>query len=59
MQPTLGIHWQVMPLYQAITSVDVGNGTTTFFWYDDWASFGPLHHALPAIFSTAQPKTLL
>ncbi|GJN38482.1 hypothetical protein PR202_gb27526 [Eleusine coracana subsp. coracana] len=36
---------RLMPLYQAITSVDVGDGTRTFFWYDDWTSLGPLHQA--------------
>ncbi|GJN06505.1 hypothetical protein PR202_ga24235 [Eleusine coracana subsp. coracana] len=53
--PTNTNAWNVltklMPLYQAITSVDMGNGESTFFWYDDWTSFGPLHQALPAAFS--------
>ncbi|TVU21838.1 hypothetical protein EJB05_31506, partial [Eragrostis curvula] len=38
-------------LSTAITSVEVGNGATTSFWFDDWTNLGPLHLALPAAFS--------
>jgi len=36
----LGEHWNLvrslLPLYQAITVVDVGDGKDTSFWYDAW-----------------------
>jgi hypothetical protein len=44
--PTATSSWnnlaKLWPLYPAITSVDVGDGTT-FFWCDDWTTFAPLH----------------
>ncbi|GJN15619.1 hypothetical protein PR202_gb02549 [Eleusine coracana subsp. coracana] len=46
------------PMYQAITSVDVGDGTSTFFWHDDWTTMGPLYQAFPAIYSHCTDHTL-
>jgi hypothetical protein len=35
-----GPHWDalcaLLPLYQAITTVEIVGGTTTSFWYDVW-----------------------
>ncbi|KAM0879513.1 hypothetical protein ACQ4PT_034188 [Festuca glaucescens] len=41
----------LIPLLRSITSVRVGDGTTTSFWMDNWTSAGPLHAALPSAFS--------
>jgi hypothetical protein len=48
-----GEHWNVLrsllPLYQAITMVDVGDGTTTSFWHDAWHNEDPLAERFSAI----------
>ncbi|GJN37980.1 hypothetical protein PR202_gb26985 [Eleusine coracana subsp. coracana] len=49
---------KLMPLYQAITSVDVGDGKSTFLWHDDWTTLGPLHQAMPALFSHCSAKSI-
>ncbi|RLM91554.1 uncharacterized protein C2845_PM08G18360 [Panicum miliaceum] len=55
-----GPHWEgikeLLPVYMAITTSDVGNGTSTSFWSDHWLPKGPLVHALPALHSHALNK---
>ncbi|CAL4903287.1 unnamed protein product [Urochloa decumbens] len=41
----------LLPLYRGVTTVVLSSGVTTSFWYDNWTSVGPLHRALPALFS--------
>jgi hypothetical protein len=41
----------LVPLLHSITTVTVGNGVSTSFWFDNWTSIGPLADALPAAFS--------
>ncbi|GJN07696.1 hypothetical protein PR202_ga25548 [Eleusine coracana subsp. coracana] len=52
-----GTHWAklqpLLPLYQAITTVKIGNGTTTSFWHDAWLDIGRLADAFPALASHA------
>lgn len=56
-----GDHWNhlqtLLPLYRAITSVCVGNGTTTSFWLDDWLPFDPIVEHLPDL--DPQPRDML
>jgi hypothetical protein len=53
-----GEHWNVLrsslPLYQAITMVDVGDGTTTSFCYNAWHNEDTLDERFPAIHSHTQ-----
>jgi len=50
-----GEHWQVLrqllPLYQAITSVKLGNGKSCSFWNDVWIGDEALADAFPSLFS--------
>lgn len=50
-----GTHWaalrQLLPAYQRITTVSVGNGRDTSFWHDCWLIDGSLAEKMPAIFS--------
>lgn len=47
---------RLMPLYMAITSVEVGDGKTISFWYDDWTSMSPLNEVFPLPSRTAPAK---
>jgi hypothetical protein len=40
----------LVPLLRSITTVTVGDGVSTSFWFDNWTSLGPLAHALPDAF---------
>jgi hypothetical protein len=50
-------HWNslraLLPLYRAITTVEVQNGVSTSFWEDSWLASGPLAESLPALYSHA------
>lgn len=50
-----GYHWtqlkKLIPLYYAITSVNLGDGQATSFQLDDWLDLGPLTGRLPALAS--------
>lgn len=57
-------HWEVLrsllPLYQAITSVQIGDGATCSFWKDVWFGEDALEDTCPALFShcTRQDATV-
>jgi len=50
-----GEHWEVLrsilPLYQAITTVKLGDGKSTSFWMDVWYGDDALPDTYPALFS--------
>ncbi|CAD6213646.1 unnamed protein product [Miscanthus lutarioriparius] len=50
-----GGHWDVLrsilPLYQAITTVDLGDGKSTSFWFDVWYGDDALGDTYPALLS--------
>ncbi|GJN24750.1 hypothetical protein PR202_gb12512 [Eleusine coracana subsp. coracana] len=50
-----GQHWDalrsLLPAYQELTKVSLGDGRTTSFWRDDWSPHGRLADLLPALFS--------
>jgi hypothetical protein len=50
-----GEHWEVLrsilPLYQAITTVKLGDGKSTSFWMDVWYGDDALADTYPALFS--------
>jgi hypothetical protein len=58
-----GNHWNVLrsllPLYQAITVVDLGNGMDSSFWYDAWFEEDAMADRFPAIHSHCKKKQLL
>jgi len=60
-----GDHWQtlraIIPLYQAITSVVLGDGKCTSFWSDVWFQDEPLAERFPALMShcTLKQATVL
>jgi hypothetical protein len=47
------LQW-LLPLYQEVTSVKIGNARTTSFWLDDWLDFEQIADYLPAIASHAK-----
>ena len=56
-----GQHWrtlrELLPLYQAITSVCIGNGRSTTFWQDVWHGDESFAERFPALYSHCkQPK---
>jgi len=55
-----GDHWntlrQILPLYQAITTVLIGNGTTSSFWHDVWFQDESLAHMCPALYIHCNDK---
>lgn len=50
-----GDHWnalrQLLPVYQQITTVDVGDGRTTDFWRDNWIGNATLTELAPTLHS--------
>ena len=50
-----GTHWSalrdLLPAYQRIITVSVGNGRNTSFWHDTWLVDGPLALKMPALYS--------
>ena len=42
---------KLLPLYRAITSVEVGDGRACSFWWDNWLPCGAVATAFPALFS--------
>ena len=50
-----GNHWELMremlPLYQAITTVELGDGKSTAFWHDVWTSEESIAEYFPALYS--------
>jgi hypothetical protein len=55
-----GDHWQVLrsllPLYRAITTVQLGDGRTSSFWFDVWMGDEALADSYPALFSHCNKK---
>lgn len=55
-----GEHWDVLisilPLYQAIMTVSIGNGEQTSFWMDDWHGDDALADHFPILFSHCKHK---
>jgi len=55
-----GEHWEalrsLLPLYQAITTVKIGNGTSCSFWLDVWHGDEALADRFPALFSHCTAK---
>jgi len=55
-----GHHWEMLrtllPLYQAITTVSLGNGKSTSFWNDVWVGDDALADRFPALFSHGTQK---
>ncbi|GJN19384.1 hypothetical protein PR202_gb06657 [Eleusine coracana subsp. coracana] len=56
-----GSHWstlqRLLPVYQSITTVTIGNGTTTSIWHDHWLECGRLTNVYPALASHAATTT--
>ena len=52
-----GPHWrdlaELMPLYRAVTTCAVGDGTSTCFWEDRWLNCGRLKEVFPLLHSHA------
>ncbi|GJN17833.1 hypothetical protein PR202_gb04934 [Eleusine coracana subsp. coracana] len=50
-----GQHWdmlrELLSMYQALSTVEIGDGAMTSFWRDDWLPLGRLSDNLPALFS--------
>jgi hypothetical protein len=57
-----GEHWDVLrsilPLYQAITTVSIGNGEQTSFWKDVWLGDDALADRFPILFSHCTQKEM-
>lgn len=57
-----GSHWDVLrtllPLYQAVTIVTIGDGAQTSFWYDAWDNEAALVDRFPALYSHCIKKKL-
>jgi hypothetical protein len=55
-----GEHWEalrsLLPLYQAITTVKISNGTSCSFWLDVWHGDEALADRFPALFSHCTAK---
>ena len=58
----VGPHWEalrsLLPLYQSITFVDVGDGRATDFWNDCWTGKVPLAACFPNLVSHAKVKEI-
>ena len=56
-----GNHWNILrellPLYQAITSVSLGNGRSTAFWQDVWHGEESMAERYPALYSHCRTPT--
>ena len=46
----------ILPLYQAITTVSIGNGEQTSFWMDVWLGDDALADRFPILFSHCKQK---
>jgi len=50
-----GHHWdslrELLPIYRAITTVDIGDGRSTSFWYDVWLGDDCLADRYPSLLS--------
>lgn len=42
---------KLLPLYRALTTVEVGDGRSCSFWWDCWLPCGPIATTFPALFS--------
>ena len=55
-----GHHWEtlqaILPLYQAITTVQLGDGETTLFWTDVWSEDDALADHFPTLSVTAHRR---
>ena len=51
----LGHHWELLksllPLYQALTTVQLGDGRSTLLWTDVWTGDEALEDRFPRLFS--------
>jgi hypothetical protein len=56
----LGTHWELLrsllPLYQAITTVQLGDGKSTSFWSDAWFEDDALADRFPRLYSHCTKK---
>jgi hypothetical protein len=56
----LGQHWELLrsllPLYQALTTVQLGDGRTTLFWSDVWTGDDALADRFPRLYSHCKLK---
>ncbi|CAN6236003.1 unnamed protein product [Urochloa humidicola] len=56
-----GSHWEslraLLPIYQAITTVDIGDGRTTSFWLDVWNGDDCLANRFPCLHSHCKNPT--
>jgi len=56
----LGHHWELLqsllPLYQALTTVELGDGRSTLLWTDVWNGDEALEDRLPRLFSHCTRK---
>nr|CAB3478500.1 unnamed protein product [Digitaria exilis] len=52
-----GSHWnsveELLPLYRAITTCEVFDGTSTNFWHDQWLSEGRMRDVFPLLYTHA------
>lgn len=58
-----GSHWEVLrsltPLYQAITTMRIGNGQSTSFWQDVWHKYESMAERFPALYYQATETVCL
>jgi hypothetical protein len=48
----------LLPLYQAITTVQIRDGTTSSFWYDVWSGDDAFTDRFPVLFSHCANKDI-
>ena len=57
-----GQHWDmlrsILPIYQAITTVTLADGSTTSFWHDVWEGEDSMAERFPQLFSHCKIQEL-